>query len=152
MSRVQSSSSASTVGIKDTAGNALTSTSGALDVNVVSAGSSGTPISLYNEVTSVAAGVLTTILIYTVPAGKSFYLIRVEVSGTNIAEYTVQFNSGINSKKRTFYGNLNELFDYWTGGNIGGFPLVSGTALKVTTKHNRPFVGDFNARIQGVEV
>lgn len=33
MSRVQSSSSASTVGIKDTAGNALTSSNGALDVN-----------------------------------------------------------------------------------------------------------------------
>lgn len=33
MSRVQSSSSASTVGIKDTAGNSLTSTNGALDVN-----------------------------------------------------------------------------------------------------------------------
>lgn len=33
MSRVQSSSSASTVGIKDTAGNSLTSTDGALDVN-----------------------------------------------------------------------------------------------------------------------
>lgn len=143
------------IAIKDPSnGNILhINNDGSINTNVVFTPSpQGTAISNYSEVTSVASGVLTTVLTYTVPVGKSFYLNRVEFSGTNISEYTIRFNSVINDKKRTFFGNLNEIFDYTMGGNENGFQLVAGTIVIITTKHGRPFVGDFNARIQGFEL
>lgn len=124
----------------------------AIPVIISGTGLSGQAISNYSEITAVANGILSTILTYTVPIGKSLYLNRVEVSGTNISEFTVQFNSSINAKKRTFFGNLNELFDYAMGGNENGYQLVSGTIITITTIHSRPSVGNFNARIQGFQL
>ena len=134
---------------QDGSGNPIGSVDGALNVNMPLV---GTTLSLYNEVTSVVSGILTTINTYTVPVGKTFYLNKVEVSGNNLAEYSVKFNSTVNAKKYTWYSNFNEKFDYITGGNNQGFQLVAGTIVTITTIHNRPFVGSFNARIQGIEV
>lgn len=143
------------IAIKDpSTGNILhINNNGSINTNVtVTPVAQGDAISSYNEVTSVASGILTTILTYTVPIGKTFYLNRADISGTNISEYTIQLNSVVNNKKRTFYGNLNENFDYTMGGNENGFPIVTGTIVTITTMHNRPSLGDFNARLQGFEL
>jgi hypothetical protein len=134
---------------QDGIGNPIGSVSGSLNVNIPLIGNT---LSLYNEITSVVSGVLTTINTYIVPVGKTFYLNKVEVSGNNLAEYSVKFNSTVNAKKYTWYGNFNEKFDYITGGNNQGYQLVTGTMVTITTIHNRSFVGSFNARIQGIEV
>lgn len=152
MSKVQSSSSASTVSIKDTAGNILTSTGGALDVNIVGSGTSGTQQSLYNEITGVPNGVTTDVLSYTVPVGKSLYLARIEVSGDNIATYTVLINNIVNSTQRSYFGApLNLKFDYSDATPQGGFEIPTGINIKVQVVHSRPYAGAFEARLQGIE-
>lgn len=152
MSKVQSSSSASSVSIKDTAGNSLTSTDGALDVNIVSSGTSGTQQSLYDEVAGIPGGVTTDIISYTVPSGKSFYLARIEVSGDNVATYTVLINNVVNSTQRSYFGApLNLMFDYSDASPQGGFQVTTGLNIKVQVTHSRPSAGAFEARIQGIE-
>jgi hypothetical protein len=135
------------VNLRDSSGNEINN-SNPLSVTL-SPGSSGLPISNYSEVTSVASGVLTTILTYTVPAAVSLYLNRIEIAGTNISQYSIQFNAVTNAKKYTGYTSLNDVFDYTMGGSEDGFQLSTGTVVTVKTIHNRPFVGDFNARLQG---
>lgn len=147
-------SSFDNIAIKNpTSGNVLAINSdGSINVSLTTAPIAATPRNNFAEITSVASGVLSTILTYTVPTGKSFYLNRVEVSGTNIGEYSVQFNSIVNAKKRTYFSNLNEMFDFTMGGNTDGFQLVGGTIITITTIHNRPSLGVFDARLQGFEV
>lgn len=96
----------------------------------------------YNEVLAVASGVLTTIQTYTVVATKAA-LFDVNVSGTNIATYTVLLNGNILIKKFTYFGSeLNEDFNF-----SAGLGLVTGDVIQVKVIHNRPSTGDFNSRI-----
>lgn len=157
MSRVaQSSAGRSSVSISggdvnvdlhDGSGNPVSSTSGALDVNIVSGGgSSGTPKNFYNEVASVASGITTLIGTYTVPSATNFFLQRVDVSGDNIAEFLIQINSSDSAKKRTYFGgNLNATFEFTS------FELATGTILEIFVTHFRPSLGTFESRIQGTE-
>lgn len=111
----------------------------------------GTFKSLYNEITSTASSVLTTLQTYTVPALTSAFLQKVEVSGSNIAEYRLEINSTIQDKKRTYFGSsLNTEFKF---AEIGpGIPLEAGDVVTVKVIHIRPTVGDFNSRLQVSEV
>lgn len=152
MSKVQSSSSASSVSIKDTAGNSLTSTAGALDVNIASSGTTGTQLSLYDEISGIPSGVTSDVISYTVPIGQTFYLARVEVSGDNVATYTILINNIVNGTQRTYFGaSLNTVFDYSDASPQGGFPISGGINLKIQVFHERPSAGAFEARIQGIE-
>lgn len=153
MARIQSSSSASTVGIKDTAGNALTSSNNALDVNVISTTPSfpQETLSLFFEVSGVATGASSTILTYTVPVGQTLYLNKVLISGNNISTFDLDFNSVTNARKRLTYTVFNETFDYSLNGNIGGYQLTTGTIVTVVaTNVSTGGLADFNATIQGV--
>lgn len=106
--------------------------------------------SSYGEITSVAAGVLTTIQSYTAPLVGTTYLQLVSVSGTNVAEYRVLRQASIADKKRTYFGgNLNA--DLMFAGGTG-IPLDPGDTVTVRVIHSRPDVGDFNSRIQVIEV
>lgn len=113
-------------------------------INVVLSGSA-TVIETYNEVSSVLASVLTTIVSYTViNPGK---LKQINVSGTNIAEYRVELNSVVIDKRRTYFGSaLNTDFNY-----DDGLPLAAADVVLVRVIHTRPSTGDFNARIQVTE-
>ncbi len=103
--------------------------------------------SLYNEVSSVASSILTTILTYTVPVATTAKINSVDVSGTNIAAYQVEVNSSIIDKKRTYFsGPLNEVFNF-----NSSVALVSGDVVTVRVIHIRPNVGDFNARVAVIE-
>lgn len=139
--------------IYDSSGNSLTSTAGALNVNIgggivtVTPGAgtfnsveSGTVDTAYNEVTSVASAILTTITTYNVT--QPTRLKWVDISGSNIAEYTVNINGTPIYKKRTYYGNLDNTFSFSKGYN-----LVASDVITVKVIHYQPSVGDFSAFI-----
>lgn len=106
---------------------------------------SGTITTQYNEITSIVSGVTTLITSYV--AGTDEFLQKVEFSGSNIAEYELRINSVTQDKKRTYFGSsLNGNFDF-----NSGLSLVSGQSVQIYVVHDRPFVGDFNARIQILE-
>jgi len=109
---------------------------------VAAAGSIG--IAEYGSVSAVVNGILTTVLTYTVPAGKTFSLQRVEVSGGNVAIYSVEINSIVKGVRRTYWGNFNANF------NFIGVPLVAGAEVKVKVIHyNTSMVSDFDATLLG---
>ena len=121
-------------------------------INVkVSLGAAGELKNIYTEITAVVSGVLSTIVSYVAPIGKTSYLQKVEFSGSNIATYTVLVNSAVQSKKRTYFGGaLNDGVLFTDSGN--GLPLIVGDIVTVKVIHNRPTVGDFEARLQVTEV
>lgn len=102
--------------------------------------------STFNAITSVSSGILTTILSYTVPVGKTDYLDHIEVSGDNIANFEVYINNVLNARQRTAFTNFNALFEYQVDSEVG-YKLIAGTLLQVKVLHNRPSLGNFEARI-----
>jgi len=109
------------------------------------------PVLEYGEVSSVAMSAETTLLTYTVPLGTDFFLHRVEVSGTNLAEYKVKVNSSTKSKKRTWWTQFNETFEF-TGSVSKGVKLVAGDIVTITALHSSVNLGNFNASLQGMQV
>jgi hypothetical protein len=112
-------------------------------INVNTSGTVDTPITnIYNEVINVSSETLTTIISKTmISSGK---LPCIMVSGSNIGTYTVELNSVVISKARTYFGgDLNYFFDFKSG-----ITLFSGDVVRVRVIHNRPFLGDFNAMIE----
>jgi hypothetical protein len=68
---------------------------------------------------------------------------KIVVSGTNIATYSIYVGAVIIDKARTYFGNsLNTTFDLGIG-----VALSLGEVVTVRVIHNRPDLGDFNARI-----
>lgn len=96
----------------------------------------------YNEVLSVGAGILTTIITHTTVVEE--LLQSIIVSGTNIAEYTVLLNGNIIIKIRTEFTSLNETIPF----PPKGFKLIIGDIITVKVVHTRPSVGDFNVTLK----
>ena len=102
-------------------------------------------LSFLSKVSSVAKDTETTVLTYTVPAGKTLILKKIEVGGENIAKWSVQFDAVEDAIKRTFLGSsLNESFDYELK------TLAEGVVLTVKVEHKRPPAADFEARVIGI--
>jgi hypothetical protein len=126
---------------------------GSINVNIVSTPSPGnTVINQYSEANSVGSGITTLVLQYTVPlVDTNAVLQRISVAGENIAKWTVFWNATQIDTRRTFYGNLNEYFEFTTGGS-DGFVLQPGDTIKVYVLHMKPYVADFEARIQVLQI
>lgn len=108
--------------------------------------------SLFDSVSSVAAGPTVTIISYTVPALSTFRLYSVEFGGSNIGTYELRFNGVLQAKKRTWFnGELSGTFEFLPPSK-DGIELAAGTIITVRVNHNRPNVGDFEARIFGLLV
>ena len=123
-----------------------------IDVNVVnSAPSNKSVVNTYNEVNSVAMNSLTTIVTYTVPPSITAILERVSVAGENIAVFQVLINGTVIDTRRTFFGNLNEYFEF-DSPDAFGTSLNTGDVVKVTVIHYRPFLASFESRIQVTQV
>ena len=105
---------------------------------------------LYSEITAVPSGPTVTVQTYTVPADKTGYLMKVTVSGTNIAEFAVLINGVIQDKRRTWFCDFNEDFDFLE--QNGGIQINAGDIVTVTVNHWRPALGDFNSKILVTEV
>lgn len=118
----------------------------------VPGGQVGTPVSVYDEENAVVKNVLTNVLSYTVPIGKTLYLARAVFSGDNVATYELYFNSVLKDRKRTYFGgDLDGAFEFSLS-LTDGHPIAAGTIIDIEVEHARPDVGDFNARIQGLLV
>lgn len=145
MARIGTSSNGGNVNIQDSSGNPLNSTMGALNVNVVSSGSSGTSINLYNEVTGVAMNASSSVLTYTVPPTNTLTLNRVQVSSDSISTVEIDLDSSPSAKGRICYTNYNLNFGY------DNLSLPAGTIITVTAVNNSlQGSASFNATLQGV--
>jgi hypothetical protein len=109
-------------------------------------------VSVFNQITSVAINATTTILTYTVPVAVTDHLLQIDVSGTNIATYDILINSSQYARKRTYFGgNLDATFSF--GDSISSAPsFVAGTIITINVTNFRPSLGNFEARIQLIEV
>lgn len=124
---------------------------GSINVNVVNSVPTSTPglNTYYSEISSVASGASTPIITVVAPVG-GYRLFKIDVSGENIALYTVSVNGTTISTLRTFFGALNTSFIY--DNQTYGIKLNSGDTLVVTVLHTRPFVGNFEATVMGINL
>lgn len=122
-------------------------------INVVVADSSyETPINKFGEVGAVASSLETTIVSHTAVIGAASFLQRASFSGTNISEYRLKINGTTVDKFYTdFGGGLSGQMEFSFQSNRG-YALTEGDLVTITTVHNRPFLGAFNARLQLIEV
>lgn len=130
-------------------------TNGSIDVNVLVLPEIP-PINInsmikYGEVASLASGINQTILTYVVPFSTKSLLQSINVSGENIAKYNIIYNSNTIATKRTFYGNLNETFNFEEIFN-NSFILNTGDTLKINVIHNRPSLANFETTLQIIEI
>jgi hypothetical protein len=98
----------------------------------------------YNEVTSVASGVTTNLISYTAPSGGS-RISRIDVSGENVALFTLMVNGSTIMVKRTWWMEFNQCFVF--DPNTEGLKLNAGDTVLVTVLHNRPDLANFEATI-----
>ncbi len=114
-----------------------------IPVELVGDGLSGDIQNVFGSISSVASSTLTDVVTYTVPAGKTFFLLHIEVSGDNIAEYTVDIGGSTEAFKRTYFTHFNEDFEF------KGVEVSESTTIRVKVEHNRTPLGSFEARIVG---
>lgn len=142
------------IAIKDPeSGNTLKiGSDGQIYVDILSTSSDVISVNPFNEISAVATNVETTITTHTAAVGKTSRLQRIVFSGSNIAEYKVKVNGNTIDKKRTYFsGGLDGEFNFM-GNDIPGLELSEGDVVTITVKHKRPVVGDFDSRIQVMEI
>lgn len=126
---------------------------GSINVNIVNGTSSNVIKNTYNEASAVPSGVETLIVQYVVSLILSSALLqRVSVSGSNVGRYQVFVNSVVVDTRRTYYGGqFNEYFEFSMGSG-DGYSLAPGDIVAVKVLHDRAYVGDFQGRIQALEI
>lgn len=116
-------------------------------------GSTGGEVTELSSVAAVASSIETTVLTYVVPLSRRLYMARIEFSGTNIATYKWKVNGTTRGVWRTWFGgNISDRFEFTNYPTRGVVPLEASDTLTVTVIHDRPFTGDFDARMQGTLV
>jgi hypothetical protein len=92
---------------------------------------------------SVPTGV-ETVLASIIVAEEYLLLESIEVSGTNKARFNIYLNDDLIATRRTNY------LDFATEFRFISYKLAQTDKIEVKVYHERPFVGDFEARIIGV--
>lgn len=120
-----------------------------LDVNVARVSHSEDVIPLYDEALAVPASTPTIINSYTMPilVDTEVFLNLVTASGDNYCIFEVKLNGSTIEKGRTSPAEGYDK-DFNFSGENRGLKLLTGDLVEVTCTHYRPFVGDFNSRIQ----
>lgn len=117
---------------------------GSINVNIVQSSNIPGLTILHNEISSVAAGVETTV-ISLVSAAPNYRINKIETSGDNVAHFRVKINGSTIVNKRSYWTDFNQTFDF--EGFENGLVLGVGDILTVTVIHNRPDLGSFEATI-----
>lgn len=102
-------------------------------------------LNIYNEVTLVPQNDRTSVVTYTVPIGKEFYLKRVEFSSSNISTIELEIDSTLQAKTYTWWTVFDNSFQF-----DDGIKVIGGKKIELFGEHNRPSVGAFSGRIFGV--
>jgi len=126
---------------------------GSFNVNISATSVEDSDISrnFFGSVTGVPANIETQIVQYTVPLGKRAVVVRAEYSGEQIALYKVYIDNIQQAARRTHHGiGLTGQFDF-TDAISSGMIAPPGSTVKIAVIHNRPGLGQFDARIQVVE-
>lgn len=118
---------------------------GSINVNLVGGGTSGLTIT-HNEITSVVSGVETSLLTLT-PSTSNLKLLKIDVSGDNVALFRVKIDGVVVYNKRSWWNGFNQTFDFK---DFTGLLLSVGQTLTVTVLHNRPNLGAFEATAMSV--
>ena len=137
------------VSIVDDGNTLVVNPDGSINVNVTESSSLSGLIISHNEISSVPAGVETTIITITAPV-NGYRVEKVEVSGENVALFRVKVNGSTISDKRSWWTEFNETFNY--EGFPNGLLLTSGQVLTVTCYHTRPYPGNFEATVMALAV
>jgi len=126
---------------------------GSLNVNISATSVEDTdlPRNIFNSVSNVAPEVETTLLQYAVPSGKRAFLVRTQYSGEQIALYKVYIDNIQQAASRTYHGaGLSGSIEF-TDAISNGLVVGGGSVVRIAVIHNRPGVGQFDARLQVVE-
>lgn len=99
---------------------------------------------LYNEITSVASGVESTVITATAPLA-GYRIQRIETSGDNLCTYRMKIDGVVQAVKRSSWTSFNESFDF--EGINGGLVITSGQVLTVTAFHTSASLGTFEATV-----
>lgn len=126
---------------------------GSINVNISASAEEDTdvPRNFFGSVTGVPANIETQIVQYTVPEGKRAILLRSEYSGEQIGLYKVYIDNIQQAARRTHHGiGLTGQFEF-TDMISSGIIIPGNSIVKITVVHNRPGLGQFDARIQVIE-
>lgn len=115
---------------------------------VVTVSSPGQDISTYGEELAVASNSTVTVVSYTVPSAKTFYLKRIDGTGENIGVYVTSANSSVIGKRRTCYTEYNVEFEYDTG-PYDGLKFVAGDVIEMDVTNEGSSAAEFNGTIYG---
>lgn len=126
---------------------------GSINVNIVQAPSNNQIKNTYAEASAVPSGVETVIVQYVVSLVLTQALLqRISVSGENVARYQVFINNVVVDTRRTYYGgSFNEYFEFAMSSG-DGYVLQPGDIVAVKVLHDRPSSGNFQSRIQALEI
>lgn len=87
---------------------------------------------LYSEVSSIAVGIETLVNTYTAPPGVISYLLTIEASGENRAQYNIYYDGVLLDKKYSNVTVLTAPFSYMTGsGTVPGMVIGTGKTVDI---------------------
>jgi len=103
----------------------------------------GTPVNVFNSISSVTSASEVVIASYTVPTGSTFTIRQLGASGTNNSKYTVYIDDIEQQVKRTWWGDFNTDF------NLNGLKVLESQVIQIRIKHDKPMTSDHEAHIMG---
>lgn len=102
----------------------------------------------FNEVTSIAVGIETTIGTYTAPAGKVSYLLNIYGSGENRAQFNAYINGVFFDRQYTNVTQLSSVLDYKSGvTSTPGYVFTVGDVLTIRVVNAGTSSANYNSRI-----
>ena len=100
---------------------------------------------IFDTKAAVASGSTISIVSFTVPSGKIFFLDLVEFGGGNIATYELFIGASAEAKKRTYFsGSISGEFFF------NSFIVNENIKIDLKVENFRPDIADFEGRILGV--
>ena len=127
---------------------------GSIDVNIVDSASGNRrqldPV--FNEITNIPRNILTELVNYTVPLNNRYFLQRINVGGANVATYQLERFGNVQERVRTYFGAPLTTQMNFDGYSEDGLELTPGEIIRVKVEHYRPDNGDFEGRIQLLEI
>jgi hypothetical protein len=105
-------------------------------------------VSYFSEANAVPAGVSTDVLTFHVDSSQPFFLLRVDVGGENVAVFDVLVGDSTIARSRIWHTTFTQRIEF-SDGTTGGFYIPAASIIKVKVLHNRPWIGNFEARLQG---
>jgi hypothetical protein len=128
---------------------------GSINVNVVNTSVVPEVVkNISNKITNVVKEIRTSVVSHIAQIGKETYIQLISVNGDNVANYELEINENFIDQRNTYFGSpLAEQFIFNPySDNKNGFLVPEGQKIEVFVTHYREDVGNFNSRIQILEI